>query len=684
MESHKNNPSREKSPLKYLFLSFFVSILFFVLVIPCHADWESYQSAYNSIGRIGDEVGNWNQSVTDYTSIPEAADYQPIAVDIDPNNDGLEIISSDNTYLQAHDSDGVLIEDHSLSCTITTPITYSNNMLLFICDDMKAYAYNLSNSSFSHIRNSTINRSSLNAVNENATGKNIKCLSDDPKMCYFMNDYGNVCEWNTDTAGISCTEAKNTTTSGDYKAALGTMSGKDVFVTKSASNELMVFDIDSQNLYTSFDTDGFKTLTSSGITNNSNPIVYNWNQAGDDEIIFTRLTSDAGNTDGFFEILKSDGSDYGGFFTGSPYRYKRVTTTGGESMSIQPVIALRGSTRYVCGGGVSNVFNNLSCMAFGETYSYLNSSMHTEGSNPFEYNLFTADMDGDGNEDLITLENINNPTGSDIYGFPAADDYNIIGSDLKGDGDIQVLLYSDSNMRLVSSGFVNSAPILNTRNYGQNYISPVCLDTSVTFTAKECGSEPCHYTNDGSEDQERLVSDCGINSTQLNGTYDLSNPELSCYYGQTGTFNFNVYLQDEFNPTDKTEYQEKTIYVINGTAGIDCNLPVDSDTLTGKNETDVSADDEITSESEIQYVVDTVTSQSDFLKAILVLIFSIMLVFGLAKYNIRSPLIFALSVFLLWIGLAMLGLLSWIYVMIFAIVSIGLGAVFFVKGNNGE
>ena len=326
-------------------------IVLFILLVSAFSvtatDWKSYQSEGTSSGRVA-ATGAWNMSIETYTTIPQKADFQPVTSDLTGDAD-LEILSIDGDTLQMHDDEGVLIDDLVLTVTPTTPLTISrNDKILFIADDNLSYVYNYSGG-FNYERNTSINKSLFNADSIGATDKNIKC-SPTPALydtCYFMNDFGNVCEWNTLTGGLSCYEAYNTTgVTGNYKAAVGGWMGNHViFTSLVAIDTLMVFDVETSTLETTFSGDGILDLTAFATRGISNPMINNWNEAGDSEIILNKIDTDAGHTYSSFIILKSDGNQY----SGSPFNYEDVTNTGGTPYASDAVLAYADGTKYICG-----------------------------------------------------------------------------------------------------------------------------------------------------------------------------------------------------------------------------------------------------------------------------------------------------------------------------------------------
>lgn len=189
--------------------------------------------------------------------------------------------------------------------------------------------------------------------------------------------------------------------------------------------------------------------------------------------------------------------------------------------------------------------------------------------------------------DMIILDIDQDPSGAN---FTSIDFSPIMGdkkgnpalADANGDGLIDILYQKDDEIRLIYSTAENeNAQLVGT--YGQDFLEPICLNSTVTFYATECqtGAKYCTYENDYDTDNERLLSTCGIGSDVLdpvdadlyNGSYDINHPELSCTFTNTGEHSFYVYLQDEYNTLNFTQAKLVSISVINGTEGVTCSKP---------------------------------------------------------------------------------------------------------------
>lgn len=116
-----------------------------------------------------------------------------------------------------------------------------------------------------------------------------------------------------------------------------------------------------------------------------------------------------------------------------------------------------------------------------------------------------------------------------------------------------------------------------TDSYGVSWDNPVCNGTNLSFSANEYDEtetqlEDTNYYNDIDTEKERLVADCYGNTSLTYGSWSLANPRVNCYYPIPTTYVAKIYLQDEFNIEDYTQYEEINILVIDGDAGLTCNI----------------------------------------------------------------------------------------------------------------
>lgn len=668
-----------------------------VFTIPSYAtfteEWGEYQNHYNNRGFVHDNEGHWIDKGTTY-SYSSGMNFQPLVVDLDNDNDReLIVFKSGSNYLQLFDSTMSLVDETviaNLTYIAGQPTIYNNGTVNHIVfrvgnsnqkEHFLVYSYN---GSFNQICDLTI------PVSWNERGSGIKCKGN---YCYFIDAHLNnnkAIAYKINMSNMGCTIAGNFNDSSadciyhsNFVPALDDIKNENydslVFYCDDNLNGnygIWVVRTDTMDLDTSFSVDGkIDDLTN---TKFSSPMIYNLDGAGHKEIITSYATL-VGNHPLNTVAYKSDGSAF----------YDKSSSLSDDFAVLStPLISFQGDDRVVCtvSSPTGNADSTLFCIEEDGT-DYIDIVI----DNVLSVNglpIVSADLLGtSAYDELATPLNIYSLEGGMVTkllsdNLSSANNYYLSVVDIDNDKELDIVMSNSTTSLIVKSTFENLPPILLSRNFGQNYVSPVCVGTTVTFTGAECGNEPCHYTNDVAYDTERLVGTCGNNVTMQNGTFILSTPSLSCYYGNLGNYIFDVYLQDNANPDDYTQAQEKTIIVFNGTAGLTCNIPVTPKILVGENETTISPDDAYTSEEEIHYVVDTLTGQSQFMEGLMVLVFTAIAIFAFVKHGVTNPLIFTVSIFALWITFAMLGILSWVYVMLFAFVSIMLTATTFVMGRK--
>ena len=154
-------------------------------------------------------------------------------------------------------------------------------------------------------------------------------------------------------------------------------------------------------------------------------------------------------------------------------------------------------------------------------------------------------------------------------------DYYIAAADINGDELVDVCEQQSGEIFCSYTDTVNEPPEL-TGEYGSvpDYESPICVNDTVTFEAKDCGggSAFCNYDNDFISDAEYLVTDCGYLASDKVGDDDLDNPEISCDFNSTGIFSVRIYLRDNANPADSTQYDDLVVTVIDGEPGVTCSI----------------------------------------------------------------------------------------------------------------
>ena len=589
-------------------------------------EWGEYQDDASNRGFVHDETGHFTSIETQW-STTNGMSYQPLIANVTGNSDKEIIIYSGN-YLQLYDNELRLLDEINIGFplqsqpTLYKPehnnITYiafvaNNNLTIYDGELIKItnislnitsggnatgvrykndYLYVITRSSATTNRYYKINTSFTIINNSLITSGKIKGI---PAISDIDND-------GIDEIGYVCDP--------DNNGELG----------------LCIVDSNTGILDISFSTDGKIDNIADGLIISS-PVFYNLNGAGYEEIII--YSKDATGQDyAQVDVFKSDGTNYGAFPKSTGY-------AGATSVST-PIITDFGASGsctnyYFYGGGAcTSITDRSECIneknIFGQRLCEWNPSeadicvitsrattssepmarrltcFKSDGSTrfnynnsgglvtPFEFPIIAADANGDGIDEIISSFGIFNSSGSLILNFAnlsLSSNYPAI-ADVTGDNEFEIIMTNATRTVLLYSSFINAPPTVNNTIDNGGFFgwpNPVCNGTVITFQAQECGgSADCNYDNDGSEDEERIATNCGIGAdgtsieshlTNLDyGNYTGSNPEFDCYYNHTGYMTVRLFLQDEFNDDDFSEYNENLISfnVIAGVPGITCNI----------------------------------------------------------------------------------------------------------------
>jgi len=687
-----------------------------ILLIPFSSStsqWETFQK-FNS--RTGFQDPSYSVEFLDvdiYSKILTGSQFQPLVYDLDQDNNS-EIIGHSTNFVRLYHSSGVinLYDEINIGGTQEAQgVVLTERNRYIVPANEKIYSINYNGTDF-NTKNFTPNV---------VTKTGVAC---DSTSCYVGNSSGHV---------IKFTPSTNTTT--DNLLIAGAMFGD---VAHGIYISPVIFDLNNDDIDDviflcdpdSDGKDGICTIKTTDLTFNTDfntvgylddidgtaamnvhatgLLVANLDGGGTPEVCVTwyREGSPETSEDGLLQCWNSDGSKY--FL--SDIIVAADVQTGGQAIAFAPVMADIDnvgqfeicSVGCVSDGGFGEHLTSLNC--YNTFDATLESSTglfndHQEFifwndiGDPFGVIQFitSADLNNDGYHDILfpnTIfysDGVDNFTQLNLTTNPFNVSIRNVPADINNDNILDIVGQMSGFISSVFSNTSNVPPVLNGRNFGQNYLSPVCLDTSVTFTAAECSSATsiCHYDQDFQIDDERLISTCGNGTVLFNGSWYGASSQISCFYSQLGSFAVDLYLQDNYNKGDFSQKQTVSLIVINGTAGLTCNIPVSLEIIQGLNETtSVASDDQITTEEDLKEVLEIFTAQSQYMKTLLVLIFSVGMLGLLVKLGMKDPFSIGISIFMLWMIFAMLGLLQWVYIFIFAMVAIGLGSAYVVVGSR--
>ena len=669
-------------------------------------EWANYQNHPSNDGF--ESVGvSYFDNASLYCSSSQGMDYQALTGDFDADGNTEYVIFASSS-IKVFDNTCTTKYELNIGTDLTgQPSLYDNNSVAFVGADNVGYIFDLSdNTSITNEFNFTVEASC-------ADFSGTVCDND---FCYVLCDNDTATflyKFNT-TYSFTNTSTVDSILEMRQSPALGYLTSaiyKSLAIACDADSDdswgYCVFETVGLSLDTGYSGDGiYDGLTDDAGNALNNPLIYDID-GGNNELIYTYVVCNDGAGDDYYGNIRIQDDDGTVLDTHTETIHTNVGGTcrsGGARTISPPVISLFDTDDVICsmmgsnGTGSLILFKGFVCIDGSATVKLRNDdalpfqSFISPSDLTYQPDLISAQLSlttSSGDRDLMLESGIIDDSNSTIVDFSSQitqDRENRISlTDFNDDNVLDIIMTQGGQTLIFSSSYDNAVPELTgTRNYGQNFASPLCIGTTITFNAKECGTEPCHYTNDIPTDQERLITNCGINATFYNGSYSLSTPQVSCTYANTGSYSATIYLQDSVNPSNYSQFQTVFINVINGTAGLTCNLPISSDTVVGADITTVVSGDQITSEDELKEAIDIVTGQSSFVKALLVLIFTMALVIGMIKYSVNNVLVYIVAVFCLWLCFAFVGLIDWVYIFIYSMSLIGLGFFGFVSRKGGE
>jgi len=697
----KTNSLKEyKGLVKSLKLfSIFLLMLFLVNVVSAPID--TYQVDNSNSGLLTTEpYGAFDANVDHSYSTANGDNYQPLIDDI--NNDGqyeVIIYDSSRTLIKILNSNAVPIAEYEIKGTGYCKMALTD----FDSDNIKEIQY-CTNWNVSAVEWNTTHWTKVFTYPISKGGTVFTAIKCSATNCFMALENTSsiprdlIVKYNLSGSSINRIKPGSTGFSlVSYSSpalydieALSDNALELIFLCDSdgdAKYGICVYDTNSNVLDTYFSADGI--LDDLAYTTDwiSNPLVYNIDGFGSAEIIYTTASTLT------FRISMLTG-------TGSAkYTDAEATLTNGNcasdaALSYNPLV-VKDTLPGICALGIGSTTNRvLLCVNYDLTTAGIDKKFTAStdvnaqrmpilsipistpapgGGNVINHQILTSRYLLDENFDFFQT----NLTGSDLYYAAAAD--------VNQDGSLD-LVFSKSGRTIISySSYENGQASFVDRSLGLSpYGMPICTGTTVTFSAIECGTEPCHYVNELGDD-ERLISSCGINYTSyFNGTFADSHPTLSCTFSNVGDYNFNIYLQDTLHKTDFTEYQSRLINVVNGTPNVNCNLPASDEQESGESLGGATNNGSTLTQSDIDYITNTLTGGgSTLVKTILAFAMILGTIILLVKWNVNNPVIYAIAIFVELILGAVVGIVSWaIIILIGFMILLFSGIMWAVGGNN--
>ena len=570
-------------------------------------EWEEYQDDPSNRGFVHDDIGIWN-SVGAVLTRNIGNDFQPIILDWDDDSSN-DVISFSTTFITVLNEN---LETKDTLNIVKTPLSqptfYLNGtselLAIIVSNELRIYDYNGTDIFL------------VNSTSINTTGTKVTGVKYSNSFIYFAASMNATQSNFYKIRGNNFTIINTTTFSGNvtHNPAIGDIDldtiDEIVIVCDNNNNGeygLCVFDADLGNFDVGFNNSGIldDLHTKGGDTYVTSPLIYNLDDATDREIIFARSvegtcggvafnylpTITAYNSDG--TTLWSRTGNTGTVFPGCP------NSAHDPFWITQPFIAFDDAGNdLVCavGNGDTNneIWEHMGCL------NGLNGTIEWSTINPLvNVNVIDKGITSGGaflrttGDDYLVFGQFiyfsNGTFAINITQVDASYEYAIV--DLDTDNNLDIVYSTLAIIKAIFSDFTNLPPVVNnTYAYGgyggqPSYESPICVNTTLTFSARECtDGVSCNYDNDVASDTERIVSNCGqlpsgaagtsFTANLDNGTLDANNPQFQCVYNLTGIFSVRLFLQDQADLFDFSEYntQAITVNVIDGTPGITCNL----------------------------------------------------------------------------------------------------------------
>lgn len=620
--------------LSIILLTLIIGILSVVSLVS--AEWPTNNQNLNREGFFAGGTGLFVGTLS-VSSISEGSQFQPLITDLDGDGIR-ELVTTNSNTLNIYSSDGnsivaqaVLVYSGTQSTTLTVIEDFDTDafveFLVVMGNNATVLEYN----------GTGINIETSAIIPTPATGSVCKNLthSGNNILCYWGNRFGtNVTEFNPVTGAFTVFNLNATNTANVFASVSGgevvplpitdgfggNVDRIAMLADWSAEGQqgILLIQVPSPSLVTTFSGDGIidnigTAIGGSVVNSFMNSMMFTPLTAPGESsiqrlIINLVVEVSTGNSNAQIIAFTSSGTEFwNADMSSQNYNATSGIATGDLRHNLSSL-----AVQDIDGDGdfdVCNVFTTSSAVfvfcvnpdgttsLLGRNSLFGDTEIITERSN-----IAMADIDADGQFEIITGGAIIDRVGfNSIDFFNYSDSFVVNGNtsigvaDIDGDNLLDVCGSRPGNTFCVFSDNFNRNPILNQSfefgGYGATlgFTTPVCVNTTQTFVAQECGgtgigAPTCNYDNDILTDRERIVSNCGFGSlgnpitndldNLLNGTFEGSRPQFSCFYNQTGTFTISLFLQDTANTDNLTEKNIQPIIqtVIVGQPGVDCNI----------------------------------------------------------------------------------------------------------------
>ena len=614
--------------------------LFIITSYSALADWTMFQNDLNNTGMFTEEDGTWT-ATNIYTTTSEGSTFEPLVIDWD-NDTVTEVIVADSNTVYVYNFSATtqtLVQEANITLNGTQQNMWSTFQT---AGDWKVIGIFGERIYTLDYDGTTI------VIDGQFTSSGVSGISCTGSICYYANVDGNITMSNA--TGIYNYNISNDnlfffsnseTHSAKYSPIIVDLdgAGDDELViacdpSDNGKHGICVINLTNMELDTAFSADGMVQFEMSA--KNEEPIVTGIAvhdiDGGNPEIVSTYYgRGGSGGAGGYtwdarIKVLNASGATRWGGTYGTQIDSQEVkTAVGSVVFTSNPVIADftgASSTIDVCvwcedvqlGSRLEHTF---ACYDLHNGTQTFNFHYENDGINPDDdvywrngYNLISADMDTSALFEIITGVGIfqyDNETEFDLIPFTsdnASTSNTFIGTqDIDDNNNLDIIGQGSGITFAALSTIEDELPelLINLTHagYGSDYgfTDPICLNTTVTYSAQQCGIPgECNYNDDSTN--QRLASSCGLNSSFMDyGTWNAGSPTFQCYYNVTGVYSLTIYLQDEAHPTDFSQFNPTviTVNVIDGVDGLTCNTGSDvgvgeEEPLTADAEAEAAAD----------------------------------------------------------------------------------------------
>lgn len=476
--------------------------------------------------------------------------YEMIVEDFAGDSD-LEVLVWDDTSIYLYNlSSGSLIHQYNINSYLYgNPIYYAEKLhaiVLFNGDSKQYYfAIDINSSSFNVTQNVSVG---------DAKGQGVRCTGG---YCIFMNKSNTIFRVDY-TASTSTYDTydfwENGTHSNNRTPSIGDIDGDGdddavfIVVNTSTSNRLhvIVYDIQSNQLVSTFGNNGIAVTSVTNCQRYSNPVILDFD-GGNPEIavVYSSIAANARLTvwdsSGTEQITHSVSGDRD-IFTQPVISQCSPTNTYDTPIGVLYLARENGNNDfqysfvyYQMGIGYTSSSSLSSHIAnFGLNQGSMSAETNYNELVADSYTTYDTELLIDLNDSLVILNCTDATVLSEV--LPNNDisgGQGIIGIDYDGDYYIDFILFNEDKMEIFTSNSTNSPPVITELHW--DTCSPTCYSGSITYSVS--------YT-DSELNSIAMSVDCFGNGTMTGWSSYSANPTVTCNMTMLGTFEPVIYISD--------------------------------------------------------------------------------------------------------------------------------------------